>query len=322
MRRHADFKRLWGYSVGFYGVWVAHVGRRMGLFEQIAKAPLSVSSLITKTGLNERAVRVWCSAAQSYDLVQEKNGKLRMTPSMKALLVDRKNPDYLGGQFSYLALRSLEYGGFEDLFRSGRTREMALTMDAIEQATDWDHYAVISAIKKDRKLHSLLSKGCRVLDVGCGTASFLEKMHDAYPRSEFVGVEPFGAAAKQAKKRAQGRPIKILQQAGEEMKFEQEFDLAYLGESLYAALDKQKVVSNCRRALKKGGTIAVVEGLLPDRQNDENRLIVGMQLDFALQGYQFMRRPELVQLLRRAGFTKIRLSDLGGAVYLATAKVL
>ena len=106
------------------------------------------------------------------------------------------------------------------------------------------------------------------------------------------------------------------------MKFEQEFDLAYLGESLYAALDKQKVVSNCRRALKKGGTIAVVEGLLPDRQNDENRLIVGMQLDFALQGYQFMRRPELVQLLRRAGFTKIRLSDLGGAVYLATAKVL
>ena len=84
MARRADFERLWSYSVGFYGVWIAHIGRRMGLFEQISKGPVSVDGLIARTGFNEQAMRAWCSAARSYGLVQEKGGKLSMAPAMKA----------------------------------------------------------------------------------------------------------------------------------------------------------------------------------------------------------------------------------------------
>jgi SAM-dependent methyltransferase len=240
-----------------------------------------------------------------------------MKPELKPLLLDRKNPDYLGGQFSYLALRSLEYGGLQDLFKSGKTREMSSTLGAIEQATDWDHYAFLAAIQRDKKLSRLLSKGCRLLDVGCGTGSLLAKIHSEYPRSSLVGIDPSGKAV--ARARGVARSIKILKQSGESMKFEGEFDIVYLGESLYAARDKQKVVSNCRRALKKGGTIAIVEGLLPESklQSDGNRLILGMQLDFALQGYRFMARNEVAGLLDK--FSRVRFEDLGGSVYLVTA---
>jgi ubiquinone/menaquinone biosynthesis C-methylase UbiE len=315
--RSADFARLWGYSVGFYGVWLAHVGRQTGLLETLAGSPMSINELISAAKMHPHAVQAWCSAAISYGLLREKKNKLYLKPGMKAILLDRKNPDYLGGQFSYLALRSLEYSAFEDLFRSGKTREMPSTLGAVEQATDWDHYAFLATVRRDKKLHRMLSRGCRLLDVGCGTGSLLAKLHDEYPRSRFVGIDPSRKALARARKVA--KAIKIMNQVGESMTFENEFDIVYLGESLYASRDKQKVVSNCRRALKKGGTMAIVEGLLPesDLQSDENRLIMGMQLDFALHGHRFMTRAQVAKLLEK--FSRVRFEDLGGSVYLVTA---
>lgn len=315
--RSADFARLWGYSVGFYGVWLAHLGRRTGLIERLARAPVPISRLISASKMHPPAIRAWCSAAVSYGLVSQKKGGLYLKPGMKVMLLDRKNPDYLGGQFSYLALRSLEYDAFDDLFRSGRTSKMSSALDAIEQATEWDHYGFLAAVRRDKKLHRLLSSGCRLLDVGCGTGTLLVKMHREYPRSSFVGIDPSEQALARASKVA--KSIKVLKQAGESMTFEDEFDIIYLGESLYAVRDKQKAVSNCRRALKSGGTMVIIEGLLPDSnlQGEENRLIMGMQLDFALQGYRFMTRKKVARLLCK--FSGVRFENLGGSVYLVTA---
>jgi ubiquinone/menaquinone biosynthesis C-methylase UbiE len=118
---------------------------------------------------------------------------------------------------------------------------------------------------------------------------------------------------------AAGKPVKILKQHGEEMAFNEEFDIAYLGESLYAGSNKQAIISNCHRALKKGGVIAVVEGLLPEKVDDEGRMIMGMQLDFALQGYRFMTKKEIRSLLSAAGFAKTTFHDFGGSLFLVTA---
>ncbi len=318
--RPAEFRRLWGYSVGFYGVWVGHIGRRMGLFERISKGSLSPDQLASVAGLDRSAVRAWCSAAKSFGFVKQRKGKLTMTDSMKEILLDPSSPQYLGGQFSYLAGRSLEYGGMDDLFKSGRTRDMSSSFDAIEQATDWDHYAFLSAAKNNRHLHRLLSEGCQFLDVGCGTGTLIEKLYGAYPHSKFVGVEPSKVAVDKAAKLAEGKPVRILKQSGESMDFEKEFDMVYLGESLYAAKDKQKVLTNCFNALKKTGTIAIVEGLLPDSDTMEDQLIMGMQIDFALQGYRFMTRKEVRALLKNAGFSKIRFQNFGGSLFLVTAR--
>jgi hypothetical protein len=127
--RPGEFRQLWGYSVGFYGVWVAHVGRRLGLFGEIACLPQSAAGLAKKTGMDAGAVAAWCSAAEALGFVHEKGGKLHMSKKMQEVLLDGKSPDYLGGQFSYIAMRSLEYGSLEDLFRSGTKRDMAATFE-------------------------------------------------------------------------------------------------------------------------------------------------------------------------------------------------
>ncbi len=336
--RSREFKKLWGYSVGFYGVWVAHIGRKTGLFEAIARCPATFEELAARNGFNADAVKAWCSAALALGLLSKKekdrNKKLLyLTPKMKEILLDKKSPDYLGGQFSYIALRSLEYGGLEDLIKNGRTRDMTSTFEAIVEATDWDHNAFLSAIAKrggkSHKLHAMLSKGCRVLDVGCGTGTFIGKLLQKYPHSSFVGIEPSEVAVQDAIAMAAGRPaIEILKGTGEAMSFEDAFDLVYLGESLYAAFDKQAIVSNCHSALKRGGAITIMEGLLPSEDDDkkadgndddEHRLIMGMQVDFSLQGYHFMTKNEIRRLLKEAGFSQIAFQDFGGSLYLAIA---
>jgi ubiquinone/menaquinone biosynthesis C-methylase UbiE len=318
--RSTDFTRLWGYSVGFYGVWIVHIGRHMKLFDQLAARPMSIEELIVSTKLYPAAVRAWCYAAQAYRLTMAKNGKLQLKKQMMRMLIDKTSPDYLGGQFSYLALRSLEYGAFEELFKSGKTRKTMSTLNAVEQATEWDHHAFLAAARGHKKLHRLLSKGCRLLDVGCGTGSMLAKIHKEYPKSSLVGIDPSAKAVAMARQKADGKPITLIKTSGESMKFANEFEIVFLGESLYTVNDKERVVLNCWRALKKDGTIVIVEGLLPKSKFDgsASRLIMGMQLDFALHGQMFMNRRDIILLLK-SRFSKARFEDLGGDVYLVTA---
>jgi ubiquinone/menaquinone biosynthesis C-methylase UbiE len=315
-----DFARVWRYSVGFYGVWIAHIGRQMRLFDHLGASPMSIEEPITSTKLYPVAVRAWCSAAQAYRLIIAKNGKVQMKKQMRRMLVNKTSSDYLGGQFSYLALRSLEYGAFEELFRSGKTRITMSTLNAAQQATDWDHYASLAAARHHKKLHQLLSTECRLLDIGCGTGSMLAKIHKEYPKSSLVGIDPSAKAVAMARQIARGKPITLIKAPSESMKFANEFEIVFLGESLYTMKDKERVVSNCWRALKNYGTIAIMEGLLPKSKLNyvASQLIIGMQLDFALQGQMFMNKKDIVLLLNNR-FSKTRFEDLGGNVYLVTA---
>jgi hypothetical protein len=63
-----------------------------------------------------------------------------------------------------------------------------------------------------------------------------------------------------------------------------------------------------------------MEGLLPKSKvnNAASQLIMGMQLDFALQGQMFINKKDIILLLNKK-FSKICFEDLGGYVYLVTA---
>ncbi len=315
-----EFARLWHYSVGFYGVWIAHIGRQTKLLHQLAERPMTMEELIDTTKLYPAAVRAWCCAAEAYQFIVAREGKLQLKEHVGRILVDKDSPDYLGGQFSYLALMSLEYGGFEGLFKSGKTKNTLSSINAVEQATAWDHSAFVESAKCQKKLHSILSKGCKVLDVGCGTGGLLSKIYNEYPSSRLVGIDPSNKALSLARRITSGKPITLVNMSAEHMKFAGEFDIVILCESLYAVNDKKKVVYNCSRALKNHGTIVIVEGLLPESNYDyaSSRLIKGMQLDFVLQGHSFMSKREIRSLLK-TGFLRTRFSDLGGNVYLITA---
>jgi SAM-dependent methyltransferase len=282
---------------------------------------MTADELAARSRYHRPAVEAWFSAALAYRFINSVGGgKAALTTRMARLLTDRTSPQYLGGQFSYLALRSLEYGTIADLFRKGRAMSMRRSYNAVEEATHWDHFAFMRAIKRQRRLDSILARGGVLADVGCGTGTLIAKLSDRYPKSRYIGIEPSIRAVAAARKRLKDKPATIIKMKGEKMRFASEFDIVYLGESLYAAADKNKVLASCYKSLKPGGTIAVVEGLLGGDLSEENMIIMGMQIDFALQGNKFMSTSEVKALLGRAGFKTPKLEPLGGSVYLVTAR--
>lgn len=319
------FQKSLAYAIGFNAVWVVYLGRQNNLFGLIAASgrPVSPQVLARKARLFAPAVKAWCSAAVCLGYLAEKNGRVVLPAEVKELVLDEQSPYYVAGQFTYSALRSLEYGSFGDLFSSGKAKppSSANTIKAFEEVTSWDHYAFLGAVRAgDKKLHRMLLKGCKILDVGCGSGRFMQRVHAAYPRSEFIGIDPYADEIMGARKEME---VKILRGSGETMNFQQQFDLVYLGESLYLMHNKQQALKNCYRALKKGGSVAILEGLLTEAEGcktcKEDKMIMTMQLDFVLQGHEFMTKKQITALLKQARFKNIKFIDLGVSFYLVTA---
>jgi len=286
-----NFSTLWRDGIGFWRVWVLTLGKRHGLFDALKRpAP-------------NDAVRLWRDAAQALGLITPGGAP---APGVKKLLLDRDHPEYLAGHLMYGAIRSLDYDAMADFFKTGRTLELLSRPrrnEAVEEATQWDHVMFLKRLPAD--VRARFTRGCDVLELGCGTGRWITAMRRAFPKSWFHGVDPDPDT---------GAEVGFAESAGTTASA----DIVYLGEVLHLT-DKPKTLANCARVLRPGGDLLVVEGFMPERVSSKKweAVLFAMQLDQALQGARFMKRSEL-ELPKEFG--KPRFVTLGGCVALAVAR--
>src|SRR3990172_4001452 len=170
--RALDSRDLLERSLGFLTVWIVHLGRRYGLVHTLAAqaSPVTASRLARLCSLHEPAVLTWCEAARSHRILKRTGDGYTLPSRLRPLLAFEDHLDYLAGQFSYLALRSLDYTAFDDLFRKGVAGPRAPhIVEASAEATRWDHTAFLKVVlPRIPDLRNLLRAGARVLDLGCG----------------------------------------------------------------------------------------------------------------------------------------------------------
>src|SRR6266699_1432038 len=102
---------------GFYRSWLIYLGLELGLFavmRDAGAAGLSASQLAQRSGCAADPVAAWIRAAHAAELIDIAADRASIDPDVATILLDDDRPEYLGGQFVWTVVASLDYEGMTD----------------------------------------------------------------------------------------------------------------------------------------------------------------------------------------------------------------
>jgi SAM-dependent methyltransferase len=315
MRSADRFDELAAALGWFYGTWTIALGLELGLFarlRQAGPAGLTPDALAADAGCVAEPVLAWCRAAYASELLDHDAGRFVLQPETATILLDEERPEYLGGQFVYAAVASLDYGSIAELFRAGRhvDERPPRYWRAIEQLTRQD-----TAIFFEEALAALpdlvieLVRGARVVDVHCGGGRWLAAMARRFPEAQLMGIEsePDNVARATRLVQEAGLEDRIRIEARDEATFDHpgDFDLAYFQHALHKLDRPVEALAAAWRALRPGGWLIVLGWCLPEQTEEydsvHGQLVSGVDLDEQLGGASLKTLSEHADLFHAAG---------------------
>jgi SAM-dependent methyltransferase len=260
------------------------LGEELGLYRAMADSvPITPEELATKTRCNARLIREWLSAQAAAGYMEHVEGRFRLPPEQALALAVEDSPVFVAGGATVLASFFLDkdklvaamrgngalawgehhpcmFGGTERFFRPGyRAHLVAEWLPTLE--------SVVSKLKA----------GARVADVGCGHGASTVIMAHAYPTSRFVGFDSHAPSIATATQRAADGGVAervTFTQATAKNYPGQDYDLICFFDCLHDMGDPVGAAQHAYQALKRDGTILLVEPFAGD-DLDENLTPVG-----------------------------------------------
>ena len=128
-----------------------------------------------------------------------------------------------------------------------------------ESVWNWDSPA--GKVRADRRANYLVEyggfkKGDKVLEIGCGTGLFTEKIYNL-TGADITAIDVSPELLEQA--RGRGLPVDFLELNAMETPFEEEWFSSVCGSSVLHHLDMQAALKEIYRVLKPGGKIVFAE---------------------------------------------------------------
>jgi SAM-dependent methyltransferase len=324
--REEQFRKLFGYVGGFQGTWVAVIGRRAGLFQAIhdAGGAVTADELAKRLGYAPRYVRVWCRAAYAYELLDvDPAARFRLAPHMAELLLDPRDPQYLGGRVELSVAFGEDFAAFPARLADGqpfpRKAHAPELIRGIMENSKPD-FAIMTEIVLPQApaLLARLERGGAILDVGCGAAYGLIHLSRRFPGARGVGLEVdppmLDLAARNLAEAGVGDRVRVAATSALAMAYVDEFDLAVMNIALHETGERpewEEVLRRVRRALAPGGALLISELPYPGtieeyREQPAYRMLAGIQHHEVLVGCGMITIPELRALLEQAGFSTAR----------------
>jgi SAM-dependent methyltransferase len=327
--REEQFRKLFGYMGGFQGTWVTAIGRRAGLFQAIHEAggAVTADALAKRLGYEPRYVRVWCRAAYAYELLDfDPAAGFRLAPHMADLLLNVRDPQYLGGRVDVSVAFGEDFAAFPARLADGKPfprKDHAPELVRGIMENSKPDFAIMTEIVLPHApaLLARLEAGGEILDVGCGAAYGLVHMSRRFPKVRGVGLEidppMLELAAKNLAEASAGDRIRVEPTSALAMTFADRFDLAVMNIALHETGERpewEEVLRRVRQALRPGGALLISELPYPARieeyrEQPAYRMLAGVQHHEVLVGCGMITIPELAALLEGAGFQPVRQID-------------
>ncbi len=304
------------------------IGDRLGLYRSLASdGPLTPEELATETGTHARYVREWLSsqAASGFISYDAASGTFFMSPEQAAVLADEDSPVNMMGGFYSLAAVYADEPKLASAFRSGDGVGWGEHNQCLFCGTERFFRPGYKANLVSHWLPALdgvvarLEAGARVADVGCGRGASTIVMGEAFPNSEFVGIDFHDKSIEHASA-APGKPGNVRFEVGRAQDFGGDYDFVAIFDALHDMGDPVGAVANIRKRLRDGGTLMVVEPMAGDRLEDNLNPVGRVYYGFstavcvpcslkqevgAALGAQ-AGEARLADVLRQGGFTRIR----------------
>ncbi len=186
------------------------IGHRTGLLDTMSDAaPVTSTELAARAGLDERYVREWLGAMVTGGVVTYDPETLRyMIPTEHtASLTRAAGADNVAVFAQYIGV----LGGVEDeiveCFRNGGGVPYEKFPRFHEVMAEDSGQSVLSSLESHilplvPGVTGRLSRGIRVLDIGCGQGRILHRLASLYPDSRFTGIDLSEAAIDYAREQA------------------------------------------------------------------------------------------------------------------------
>ncbi|MFT6809916.1 MAG: 2-polyprenyl-3-methyl-5-hydroxy-6-metoxy-1,4-benzoquinol methylase [Saprospiraceae bacterium] len=193
---------LLGKMVGDLGAAVngalVIVGDKLGLYRTLDKeGPLSSQQLADHTGTSERYIREWCSAqaAQGYLQYDPGSERFSLSPEQTMVFADNDSPVIMTGGFYAVSSVYHDEPRVVEAFKTGEGLSWGDHCNCLFCGTEkffrpsYKHNLVQSWIPSLDGVEEKLQQGIKVADFGCGHAVSTIIMAEAYPNSNFVGID-------------------------------------------------------------------------------------------------------------------------------------
>ena len=265
------------------------IGDELGLYSALAKERLSAAELAQRTGTSERYVREWLAnqAAGGYVEYDDADDRYYLNDEQALCLANPDGPVDLPG--AYELVRDLFHvrASAVENFRSGKGMEWGEHHPCLFHGTERFFRAGYNANLLSGWLPALdgvvekLTAGGRAADVGCGHGASTILMAQAFPNSEFVGIDYHGASIETARDRAAeaGVTNAAFEVADATSYSGDDFDMIAFFDSLHDMADPSGAARRARQALKPDGHCLLVEPFagdsLKENLNPVGRLYYG-----------------------------------------------
>jgi len=324
MRLDDRFDDLVASLGGFYRTWYVFTGLELGLFDALRDAGtvgLTAGELAAKVGTEPGLTSRWAWGADAFALVETVDGRIRVPGDVATILLDADRPEFLGGQFQFAAVGSLDFDQLPEVFRTGKpvlTRPDRYRI-AIERLTVQDiavfFQEVLGALPQ---LVADLRPGARVIDVHSGGGRWLIAMARRFPSLLLTGVEfePDSVDRARANVAEAGLAGRITVEQGSMLSVGHvaEADLVYFQYALHQLPDPIGTLRSAWAAVRPGGWLVALDWYLPtdpdELRTSHGELIAGVQLDEAVQGTRLVTASEALGWFAAAGLPTPELVDL------------
>ena len=253
------------------------IGDKLGLYRALWEhGPLASATLAKRTDTNERYVREWLSAQAATGIVEydPKTERFFLSPEQAAIVADEDSPAFMAGGFQSLAAVFANEERLTKAFQTGDgigwDQHCSCLFCGTERffRTGYKAFLIQDWLPALGGVVEKLERGARVADIGCGHGVSTILMAEAFPKSEFVGIDFHDLSIKEARVKA-GKRSNIRFEIGRAQDYAgANYDLVTMFDALHDMGDPVGAISHIGKTIASDGTLMIVEPMAADRLED------------------------------------------------------